>query len=458
MKIKFITLRSIFFIICTIFLVSCSKEISTEISFVSQKTNDSFNKVLSWLKTKKEVSGDSTKASIDNIIKNLQQDKILAIGFNKTEKLLILPLNELFQTWNKSVQKTNKMLVLIESVDGKIRLGNIVELMPVNSLSFEESAEVLIAVYNNKISNFSGNCSILSLSNRPVYEIDYENGKITAQKYPAKRESSGGGVTTPSASLIGQCIEWYWQTYINGVLVSEVYLYTDCGINVEEGGNGGGGGSGSGGSSVTVDSVNNELTQICILNAFNAITSAKLKNQLAKLYQETFVGVGKVHNLLIGEVSSIPDPSNPNNQLVARSVPDYTNSSTWVIDINSGFEHEFTTELWGSVILHEMVHGFIKKNNLDFYPSSMFDGSHQQMLDKWITQIQGALVESFGMSTTDALALSLEGFDEILKDDVSGSFRNDMILWIQNKYSIDLATASQIADQYYNKTKGTVCP
>lgn len=39
------------------------------------------------------------------------------------------------------------------------------------------------------------------------------------------------------------CIDWYWQHYENGILIWEVYLFTEC----YEVGGGGGGGSGGGG-------------------------------------------------------------------------------------------------------------------------------------------------------------------------------------------------------------------
>ena len=214
----------------------------------------------------------------------------------------------------------------------------------------------------------------------------------------------------------------------------------------------GGGGGENEPPIITVDSVTNEITQPCLQNAFDAITSDKMKNELSKLYQQTFVGNNNVHNLLIGEVSDIY----PNHGLAASHV-DPNNPHLWIIDLNSGYDHLFTQELWGSVILHEMVHGFILKNNLNFSQTIGFSTSHEIMLDRWIIQLKDAMKDIFGLTDIDALALSLEGFDDILKDDVSGQFRDDMKTWMQTKYNVDINQMAQIADAFTTQVKGTPC-
>jgi hypothetical protein len=61
------------------------------------------------------------------------------------------------------------------------------------------------------------------------------------------------------------------------------------------------------------------------------------------------------------------------------------------------------------------------------------------------------------MSEADALALSLEGFDEVLRDEVTNEFKVNMKAWMHIKYDVDLNAASQIAYQYYQGIKGTPC-
>lgn len=121
--------------------------------------------------------------------------------------------------------------------------------------------------------------------------------------------------------------------------------------------NGGGGGIGDNGSveigNVSVDNVTINISQQCILNAINKLTSNKLKNYIAQLYNQTFVGNGIHQNLIINQVNSTV------NNYPAQSHPLFGSTNTWEIQVNDGYEHVFTEEVWGSIILHELVHGFI---------------------------------------------------------------------------------------------------
>lgn len=188
--------------------------------------------------------------------------------------------------------------------------------------------------------------------------------------------------------------------------------------------------------------------------AFNTITVAKLTNQLSKLYQQTFVGVGKTHNLKIIQLDHIYDING--TEIASASHVASGDPSTWVIEMSGSLDN-YPLEVFGNMISHEMVHGFLQMNNLDFTIGSVFAVPHKEMLDKWISQTQNLLIEAFGMPANDALALSLSGYDDILTNQVTGAFKQDMINWISSKYSINLIQADAITTQYYNKLKGTIC-
>lgn len=205
---------------------------------------------------------------------------------------------------------------------------------------------------------------------------------------------------------------------------------------------------------ISIEIVTNELTKPCQINAFNKVTSTRLKNALINMYTETFVGTSSTHNLTLNTVTDILDPNG--NHIPGRSEASLVLPNTWIINLNGGLIG-LTEELWGNVILHEMVHGFIRKNNLNFTPSSQFGNLHKIMLDSWIIKIKNALMESFQISEADALALSLEGFDDVLRDEVTNEFKVNMKAWMHIKYNVDLNAASQIADQYYQGIKGTPC-
>ena len=205
---------------------------------------------------------------------------------------------------------------------------------------------------------------------------------------------------------------------------------------------------------VTVDSVVNNLVDTCLKAAFDKLTSDKLKGQLNKLYQQTFVGTGKKHNLEIIQTPHVYDPNG--NEVASISHIKSGDATTWVIEMSGSLDN-YPLEIFGNIISHEMVHGFLQMNDLDFTVNSAFADPHKEMLDKWICQTQELLVEAFGIPANDALALSLTGYDDVLNNSVNGSFKLNMISWINSKYSINLTQAEQVSDQYFNKLKGTVC-
>ncbi len=132
-------------------------------------------------------------------------------------------------------------MLLIETKEGNIRKSNIVQYIPVNKYSKEIPKKTFTHFYNSKKID-DAVFAFLSITDRLLSETEYKNGAI--YKY---------GAITQNNTHIGNrseddCIEWYWQTYENGVLVSEQYIFTTCGGQVvEEGGGGGGSGGGGGG-------------------------------------------------------------------------------------------------------------------------------------------------------------------------------------------------------------------
>jgi len=311
----------------------------------------------------------------------------------------------------------------------------------------------------NKIT--SGTITIDDATKALVREVKITNNKIVSY-YDASPSAPVGSVVTMDEVIvtgtIGQqnifLISLWWLSNLSsfaGQYESFPGNYTQEQQAPEQ--------SGGGGDPiiiVTIDSVNNSLTDTCMLEAYNKISTSTLTNFISKLYQKTFVGVSKNHNLSIEPTSSIQDPIT-GNQLAARSFRESPNSDTWVIELNTGFAGQLTQEIWGSIIIHELIHGFIQKNELDFNPQSLFTNAHEIILSEWITQMQECLVESFGIPPSDALALSLEGLDDVLKNLTTNTFKSDMTIWVQQNYSINLAAASNIADDYYTGVKGIKC-
>jgi hypothetical protein len=101
--------------------------------------------------------------------------------------------------------------------------------------------------------DFSGSIVEYNLKHEFIAAASFVNGKLDAAKVVNvnSRPKSGNAAASKGPDIVpnvanacegveGFCIDWYWQTFINGILVDEEYLGTTCYC-----GQGGGGGSGN---------------------------------------------------------------------------------------------------------------------------------------------------------------------------------------------------------------------
>jgi hypothetical protein len=220
---------------------------------------------------------------------------------------------------------------------------------------------------------------------------------------------------------------------------------------------GGGGGSASGAS---VQNVINQLTTPCLVNIFNQITETKLKNQITKLFTQTFIGNGDVVNFKIIEVPSLTG-SNGLPQSAQSFMSPTPTGVEWGVILNSSFVNTSSKEYIGLGLIHEIVHSFAQLYTIRTGVLLTDSASHAVMFETWVDQMRDALVDIFGINSTDATALALQGMDDILQaEDTSGNAYyvpglNQIAI---NKYGMDLISARTNSDQYQNKTKGTGCP
>ena len=200
------------------------------------------------------------------------------------------------------------------------------------------------------------------------------------------------------------------------------------------------------------------LTDPCHIAAFDKIGADKLKAELVKMYIETYVGTNKVHNLTLWSSTNVPGPAGQ-GVVLANSDQDPVELNRWYILLSiHKLGNVLSEQAWVGMILHELVHSFIEKNNVGFNPFDPNNTHHTTMLNKWVNQIKDALKEICGMPDADALALALRGFDDVLKDTATGQFKPAMVTKIQQMFGVDLNVAKALADKYYNGEKGTVCP
>jgi hypothetical protein len=123
---------------------------------------------------------------------------------------------------------------------------------------------------------FSGSVLEYNLKHELITALTFVNGKFDEAKVEqvnsrpklnnaaaSKGQEIVSNNVDPCQGAEQYCIDWYWQTFIDGVLVYEDYLFTTCHC-----GQGGGGSSGSGNTSVVLCN----LTEAQAQAALNAIT------------------------------------------------------------------------------------------------------------------------------------------------------------------------------------------
>jgi hypothetical protein len=461
MKKKTKILLYIVLLVTSFIFYGCQKEIQERNDFVLLSKEEARSKVANWLNKEQALSAKGRKEKIQQLEDYLDFDRVCTEQLNAREKLIIIPVKGGYKTVNNKGKSVSSTAVFIVNKDGEIRQGNVLQYASGSADKGNDFPDNTIAkIYNNQKIECSGKFTLLSVYDRFEYELTYNEGNLQSAGYMKPKTSANGRSSV--------CLAWYLVTttfYSDGSQgTTETFLGTTCyesgcypsdpnlqSLDCLEPG------SGDIGemivlltSVVEVDSVLSHLQQPCFVNAFNKVTSARLENELAKMYSQTYVGLNKVHNLTVWESSFLPGGA------IGNSVRG-PNPDTWEIYLNTSFADTLTQEYLGAVLLHELVHGFIDKNELGFNNSSDLSIAHRQMLDNWITQIQAALTECFGLPYADALALSIGGFDDILKNKVNQNFKDDMKVWMQAKYSVDLTDAAALAKKYYTGEKGIKC-
>ena len=238
---------------------SCKKTSQVEEGnfILPQKSN-----VLSYLTSEKINNSPKRIEQIEKLTENLLYDKSW-VEKSYSHSLIITPIDEQYQFSNNKENKVSNYFVCVSDSTSKIVTSYIVQNRPANNTGKTDIKKGTIAsIEDNKPVEEDCNVRFINMYDFFLYELNFKNNKLFSTLIKNTKSSNHGSPTNQNnMSSAANCIDWYWQTYINGVLVSEVYLYTDCGINVEEGG-GGSSGPYNNGTSVTrnVDFIVKEIT------------------------------------------------------------------------------------------------------------------------------------------------------------------------------------------------------
>lgn len=171
--------------------------------------------------------------------------------------------------------------------DGEIKGGNYFLILrdknAVEPFNFEK---ITPEFFNLKktAQDFTGAVIKYDLNNNFITSKHFEQGKLinSIDKVIIKRSKNQIPVENlvPLDEGCGYVtIEWFWQTWVNGVLISEEYLYSSTVVVCSGGGGGGNGGGGGGGPTAPTDL---ELCQQAVLNTLNmtSSTSQLLSNNI----------------------------------------------------------------------------------------------------------------------------------------------------------------------------------
>ncbi len=234
-------LKGFFFtLIATVFLISCKKENYDAANRQNQIA--AIEEIKTFVNLSEQATGQSGILMGEKTI--LVTEEILwgHTKFINDNSLAITPV----KTGNGESKKLTKVLVTQIDLGGKpkdayyysffqnrLSLNEIYELLSTTELF---TSEKILPAYN-------GTIIIHGLKNNFFSAKKYINGVVTSVNNKPKTRTSGIGTPPPpNAPLDEGCsyvsVDWYWQTYENGVLVDEEYLMTTQEIWC----NGGGGG------------------------------------------------------------------------------------------------------------------------------------------------------------------------------------------------------------------------
>ncbi len=244
-------------LVLSLVMISCKKTSQVEDAnlILPQKSS-----ILNYLTSQKTNNSPTRIKQIEKLSENLLFDKSW-VEKSYAHSLIITPIDELYQFSNNKENKVSNYFVCVVDSTSKIVTSYIVQNRPMNNNGKTAIKKDAIAnMDDNKPVAEDCNVRFINIYDYYLYEMNYKNNTLVSTLVKNTKSTNNSKPTNQNTTnTSGNCIDWYWQTYVNGVLVSEVYLYTDCGINVEEGG---GGGSQPIGISVTrnVDLVVKEIT------------------------------------------------------------------------------------------------------------------------------------------------------------------------------------------------------
>jgi hypothetical protein len=260
-----------------------------KLKFLSQCFMLAIALLFSCKKNEKEKFSDHKKAISEKIESWLSTNP----GFSNNQTVMVEGKEiKLAQTieWERSAYfaetQTNIIPVRIESANGKLPIfkyivtilddaGNIIECNYYNlftkNMASESSEQTIITPdlfsFKKIPENFTGAIIKYDLQNKMLLSRHYDSGIATNETdnvltIKNTNRPLDENIAPPDPNCYFITIDWYWQTWVNGVLVYEQYIGSSTYLFCEGGGGGGNNGGNSGPCNFTLAQAQAELNAI----------------------------------------------------------------------------------------------------------------------------------------------------------------------------------------------------
>ena len=164
-------------IFSTLFL-SCKKESQVN----SSQENPEQNQIVKWLQANNSPSTPTKNYIIKNLLQTALFDRMYSETLNNEEKLDIIPLkNEYFSKQINATSTNNshpiQYLIVVKNSKGEIRRGDIVLFYPTDATLDALPKNSFHDFFTNESLPVDGTFTLVSLSDRKQFEMDFKNGK-----------------------------------------------------------------------------------------------------------------------------------------------------------------------------------------------------------------------------------------------------------------------------------------